>query len=475
MLETTNISPKPSPGLSPTVPPELSPKDPPKSSPELSSELSPERSTELSPKLSIDKMMSQMETTSGRRRRIAWIAGIILLLLLVALTMVWSVGGKDSPMRYETQPVRRGNLVITVTATGNLEATNQVEVGSELSGTITRMTADYNDNVTLGQPLAYIDDAKYSAAVMKSESEVAAARADHQEAVATQKAAEKKVRRYRMTRELTNGKLPSLEDLEAAEADLERSIAKVQSTAAAIESALANLRSNQTDLKRTVIYAPINGIVLSRDVEPGQTVAASLAAPVLYVLAEDLHHMELQVDVDEADVGQVMEGQPATFTVDAYPERTFEAQITQVRYGAETTDGVVTYKTVLRVENPDLLLRPGMTATADIIVKKVENTLLVPNAALRFSPPAAAAGGRRNQSLLDSLLPRPPHRQASKKGSGGATPDAGKMQAGVWILDKGRPVLIAVEKIATDSALTAVKSTQLQEGRELVVNAITTN
>ncbi len=421
------------------------------------------------------EMMAQVEKTAGRKRRIAWIAGIILLLSLVALTVAWSVGGQDAPMLYETQPVRLGNLVVTVTATGNLEATNQVEVGSELSGTITRMTADYNDNVTLGQPLAYLDDAKYSAAVMKSEAEVASARADHQEAVATQKAAEKKVRRYRKTRELTNGKLPSLEDLEEAEADLERSTAAVQSAAAAIESALANLRSNQTDLKRTVIYAPINGIVLSRDVEPGQTVAASLEAPVLFVLAEDLHHMELQVDVDEADVGQVREGQLATFTVDAYPERTFEAQITQVRYGAETTDGVVTYKAVLRVENPDLLLRPGMTATADIVVQKVENTLLVPNAALRFSPPVAAAGGRRNRSLLDSLLPRPPHRSASKKDSGNSGPDRQAMETNVWVLNEGRPVPVPVEKIATDMALTAVRSTQLQEDEALVVNAIATN
>jgi len=425
--------------------------------------------------ISTDEMMARVETTAGRRRRIGWIAGTIMLLAVGGVIASWAIGGKGAPIRFDTQPVHRGNLVVTVSATGNLEAINQVEVGSELSGTITRMTADYNDTVKRGDPLAYLDDAKYSASVMKSKAEVAAARADYREAVATKKADEKKVLRYRKTRELTNGKLPSLEDLEQAEADLERSTAAVTSAAAAIESARANLRSGEADLKRTVIYAPINGIVLSRNVEPGQTVAASLEAPVLYVLAEDLHHMELQVDVDEADVGQVREGQSASFTVDAYPERKFEAQITQVRYGAETTDGVVTYKTVLRVENPDLLLRPGMTATAAIIVQKVENSLLVPNAALRFSPPNPAAGGRTNQSLLDSLLPRPPHRRVSKKNAAGATRDAKGMQANVWILKERQPVPIAVEKIATDMALTAVQSNQLQEGAEVVVNAITTN
>ena len=425
--------------------------------------------------ISASEMMAQVEKASGRRRRISWISGTIILFVIGGVIASWAVGGKEAPIRFDTRPVHRGNLVVTVNATGNLEAINQVEVGSELSGTITRMTADYNDTVNRGEPLAYLDDAKYSAAVMKSKAEVAAARADHQEAVATRKADEKKVLRYRMTRELTNGKLPSLEDLEQAEADLERSTAVVVSAAAAIDSARANLRSGEADLKRTIIYAPISGIVLSRDVEPGQTVAASLEAPVLYVLAEDLHHMELQVDVDEAHVGQVREGQSATFTVDAYPDHSFAAQITQVRYGSETTDGVVTYKTVLRVENPDLLLRPGMTATADIVVQKVEDTLLVPNAALRFSPPAPADGGRRNQSLLDSLLPRPPHRRVSKNGSARTVKDAEGAQAKVWVLKKGQPVLVPVEKVATDLALTAVRSPQLQEGAEVVVNAITAN
>jgi HlyD family secretion protein len=248
----------------------------------------------------------------------------------------------------------------------------------------------------------------------------------------------------------------------------------VTAAAAAIEVAKANLTSTAADLEKTVIYAPISGIVLSRNVEPGQTVAASLQAPVLFVLAEDLRRMELQVDVDEADVGQVKEGQTATFTVDAYPERTFEARITQVRYGAETTDGVVTYKTVLSVANPDLLLRPGMTATADITVLNIEKALLVPNTALRFTPAVSAAGDKETRSLLDSLLPGPRRRQRAKRSAETGTPAPKAEQARVWILRENRPVPVAVEKVATDGALTAVTSADLHIGEDLILNAITT-
>jgi HlyD family secretion protein len=185
--------------------------------------------------------------------------------------------------------------------------------------------------------------------------------------------------------------------------------------------------------------------------------------------------MELQVDVDEADVGQVKEGQTASFTVDAYPERTFAARITQVRYGAETTDGVVTYKTVLSVANPDLLLRPGMTATADITVLNIEDALLVPNAALRFTPAESTGGGRETRGLLDSLLPRPPRRQRAKTSAETGAPAPKAEQARVWILQENRPVPVAVEKIATDGAITAVTSADLHSGEDLIVNAITTS
>ena len=424
--------------------------------------------------MTVEKTVSDMAASTGRKRRRAWIVGLGLMLTIAAVAALSVLQKGSDSMQYQTQPVHVGNLSVTVTATGNLEATNQVEVGSELSGIITRMTADYNDTVAAGQPLAYLNDVKYKAAVMKSRAEVASARANYQQSLATRDADEKKLQRYRKARALTNDKLPSLGDLEQAEADLARSTAAVTAVAAAIDVAKANLTSTAADLEKAVIYAPISGIVLSRNVEPGQTVAASLQAPVLYILAEDLRRMELQVDVDEADVGQVQEGQTANFTVDAYPERTFEARITQVRYGAETTDGVVTYKAVLSVANPDLLLRPGMTATADITVLNIEKALLVPNTALRFTPAESAAGEKANRSLLDSLLPRRHRRQRAKTSADTGAPAPKAEQARVWILQENRPVPVAVEKIATDGAITAVRSADLHIDEDLIVNAITT-
>jgi len=421
----------------------------------------------------VEKTLTGMAVASRRRRRRVWMALCGLLLIIAALAALSLFRNEKGPLRYQTQAVRQGRLSITVTATGNLEATNQVEVGSELSGIITRMTADYNDTVQAGQPLAYLNAVKFEAAVMKSKAELASAGAQYQQALATRAADEKQLQRYRQARELTNGKLPSLNELEQAEAELAKSTAAVTAAAAAIDVARAALQANTADLEKTVIYAPISGIVLSRNVEPGQTVAASLQAPVLYVLAEDLRRMELQVDVDEADVGQVREGQRAVFTVDAYPERTFAARITQVRYGAETTDGVVTYKAVLSVENPDLLLRPGMTATADITVLEIEDALLVSNAALRFTPAATPPKAAEKRGLLDSLLPRPPHRQKSKQNAANGDRETENAPSRVWVMRDNRPVPVVVARIATDGAVTAVRSANLQADEEVVINAIT--
>ncbi|MGD8366533.1 MAG: efflux RND transporter periplasmic adaptor subunit [Desulfobacterales bacterium] len=423
--------------------------------------------------LSVKETMQRLESSHRRKRFRRLLAGSGLLLIVTAAVTLWAFRGKADTVHFQTRPVRRGDLIVTVSATGNLEATNEVKVGSELSGIITSVTADYNEAVKVGQPLAYLDDIKFKAAVFKARAQVASARANYQEALATRNADEKTIRRYRKTRELTGGKMPSLEDLEQATAELERSTAAVAAAEAAIQIAEASLQSDEADLKKTVIYAPINGIVLSRDVEAGQTVAASLSAPVLYTLAEDLRRMELQVDVDEADVGMVKEGQPATFTVDAYPDSTFEAQITQVRYGAETTDGVVTYKAVLKVDNPDLLLRPGMTAAANIIVRKIQNTLLVPNSALRFVPSQPAQNTSRKRGLLRSLLPGPPRRGISKAPTTEESSASGDSRARLWVIKNGRPVPVAVQKMATDGALTAVSSEDLQEGMQVIVNAIT--
>jgi HlyD family secretion protein len=267
--------------------------------------------------------------------------------------------------------------------------------------------------------------------------------------------------------ELARKGLCSQEQCDSAEAAYARAEAALAIARAQVTQAQAQLDSDRTALHKATIHAPISGIVLKRQVEPGQTVVASLQAPVLFVLAESLAHMELHVAVDEADVGQVREGQRATFTVDAYAERTFPAVITQVRFAPKTVAGVVTYETVLAVENTDLTLRPGMTATADIVVTKLAGVLLVPNAALRFTPPvseeqtAASRGG-----LLSRLLPRPPVRRASTDRRQDA---ASSRQQRVWTLRHGEPVVIPVTAGATDGHLTEVVAGELEPDMLVIV------
>jgi len=396
-----------------------------------------------------------------RRRRLLLVAATVLA--GVAVLAAWGLKGDGETVRYKTQPARTGDLKVTVTATGNLEPTNQVDVGSELSGIVERVDVDFNDVVKPGQELARLDTSRLDAQAIQARAAVQAAQAKVGQARATLTQTTADLARRTRVRELSGGQVPSQTDMDAAVAAKARAEADLASAQAQAAQAQGTLDGIQTDLGKTVIRSPIRGIVLKRSVEPGQTVAASLQAPVLFTLAEDLARMELHVDVDEADVGRVAEGQAATFTVDAYPERTFPAQVTQVRYGAATVGGVVTYETVLQVDNSDLSLRPGMTATADISVATVTGALLVPNAALRFAPPAQpqAAGGKR--SFLSRMFPRPP-RSARNQGEGKGLK--------VWVLENGEPTAVKVTTGATDGSRTEVLSGDLKPGTEVIVDTL---
>ncbi len=407
---------------------------------------------------------------SGQRRRVKlWaLVGALALLAAVAV-IIWTKANNANPIEYKTQEVQRGDLTVTVTATGNLEPTNQVDVGTEVSGTIETVEVDYNDEVKVGQVLARLDTSKLQAQVLQSKAAVESARARVLSAQATVNEMRNELARLKRVRELSDNKVPSQHDMDAAQAALQRAEADEASAKAQVSEARATLEANETDLAKAVILSPINGIVLARSVEPGQTVAASLQAPVLFTLAEDLTQMELHVDVDEADVGRVKDGQEATFTVDAYRDLSFPARITQVRFGSQTVGGVVTYETILNVDNSDLLLRPGMTATADITVEKIENAILMPNAALRFTPPI-----RENEdpsddtNLVGKLLPRR-HRQSSKQRKD-ATAD--NKQQRVWTIGGGQLVAIAVTTGATDGKMTEVTSGPIEPGVKLVVDAM---
>ena len=420
--------------------------------------------TDISRTLGIDE---SSEPARKIKRRAVW---AIALVLTALVAIIWFSKNGEETTEYKTQPAQHGDLVVTVSATGNLQPTNQVDVGSELSGIIRSIEVDYNDHVNVGQVLAKLDPDRLNAQVLQSRATLESSRSKVLQAAATVREKESELGRLKKVQELSNGKVPSQSDLDAAEAALARAHADEASAHALVSEAQAALEINETNLKKALIRSPINGIVLSRNVEPGQTVAASLQAPVLFTLAEDLTRMELHVDVDEADVGVVKVGQEATFTVDAYPNRTFPARITQVRYGVKTSGGVVTYETVLRVDNSDLLLRPGMTATADIVVRKVENALLVPNAALRFTPPQKEAVEKQTQtntSFIRKMFPRPsraPEKRIQKKSE--------QRRQQVWTLQNKRPVAISVITGSTDGNMTEITNSEIVAGTEIIVDAI---
>lgn len=425
----------------------------------------------MKPKFNPDSDVAQVleiDQSSGRRKGLKrWLIVVLLVAAAVTTVVIWKKMENSNSVQYKTQEVVRGNLTVLVTATGTLQPTNEVEVGSELSGIIKSVEVDYNDRVKVGQVLAKLDTSKLEAQVTQSKAALESAKAKVLQAQATVSETRSKLAQLRRVRELSNNKVPSQSELDAAEAAFERAKADEASAKAAVSQAQATLQANETELSKTVIRSPINGIVLTRSVEPGQTVAASFQAPVLFTLAEDLTQMELHVNVDEADIGQVHEGQKATFSVAAYPNRTFEARITQTRYGSSTTSGVVTYETVLKVDNSDLSLRPGMTATADITVKKVENAILIPSAALRFTPPVQEEK-EPSTGLVGALLPRP-HRLKQPENIG-----ADRRQQHVWTLKDGKLLAIPITIGSTDGTMTEIVDGDIKPGMAVVVDTFST-
>ncbi|MGD0950610.1 MAG: efflux RND transporter periplasmic adaptor subunit [Candidatus Binatia bacterium] len=425
----------------------------------------------LSSGTDINTILGTAGTRARFGRRLRWIGIPLLILVGAAGYLSLRSGNHSQAPPYETETVARGNLVVTVSATGTLEPTNQVDVGSELSGLIEVVLAEENDRVTQGQVLARLDISKLTDEITKSQATLASAEAKVLQTTATTKEARANLARLRAVSRLSGGKVPSKAEMETAEATLARAAADVASARAAVSEAHAVLSSNQTNLSKASIRSPINGVVLSRKIEPGQTVAAAMTTPVLFTLAEDLSQMKLQVKVDEADVGQVEEGQFATFTVDAYPTRKFPARIRRVGFGSQTTDNVVTYKTILTVNNDDLSLRPGMTATAEITTAQRENVLLVPNAALRFMPTLDNETNHKSGGgIIGSLLPHPPEPQPKKLA---ASPAKSSGQR-VWILRNGEPAAVDVIVGVTDGRFTEVvggAGEALEAGMQVITDA----
>lgn len=414
------------------------------------------------PKLPFD--LSALASTASQRwhesRLVRWgvpalaVAGLALFLIFR--------GGSAQPISYKSVETKIGSLVVNVTSTGTLQPVNQVDVGSELSGTIAKVEVDFNDRVEAGQVLARLDTEILQARIAEARASLQSARARSAEAAATVTETRLNLERCQ---ELLVQQMCSRSDLDALQAGYQRAQANQTMQNAQVAMAQAALDVQQTNLRKAVIRSPISGVVLDRKVEPGQTVAASFQTPVLFSIAEDLKRMELRVAVDEADVGQVRVAQPATFSVDAFPRRTFNATVAQIRQAPKTVEGVVTYETVLLVDNSDLALMPGMTATAQIIVNSFENILLVPNAALRFSPPPQNASKKSGFSF--SFFPRPPSaqqkpREANSKGR----------TSQVWMLRDGTPVAVPITTGASDGQWTQLVTGEVKAGDPLLTDAV---
>ena len=403
--------------------------------------------------------------SSPTQRRWIWsIAAVAFFAAAFGLYSVLKSGGSENTIQYITEPVSRGDLTVMVTATGSVQPTNQVDISSELSGTIRKVLVDYNGKVKVGQVLAELDTDKLKAAVDSSKAKLAAARAKVKTAEATRR--EMKVEHERK-RLLARKKISSQHDLDAAKAAYDRAVAGVDSAKADVAAAAANLKLGETNLAKTCICSPIKGVVLERNVETGQTVASSLQAPVLFTIAEDLTKMEVQVDVDEADVGKVREGQKASFTVDAYANKTFHATIRELRYGSEIVQGVVTYKAILSTDNSHLLLRPGMTATAEVTVEEIKQAITIPNAALRFSPPAANAKTDK-RSFLKKLLPGRPRLRKASSNRGQTGP-----KRNIWVLEGRKAKKVAITIGSTDGKRTRIVKGDLKPAQMVITDMAT--
>ena len=425
------------------------------------------------PATSVAQLLGNDRPPRWWRRPALWVA----LLLIAALAAGWwwwngRQAARAAPV-YVTAPVERGDITLTVTANGTLKPTRSVAVGSELSGTVSRVWVDVNDRVTRGQVLVELDRAKFQDTVNRSRAALAAAQAALAQSEATVREARANLARFEEVARLSEGRVPSAAELDTARATLARASASTDSARAVVAQARATLSTDETNLSKASIRSPIDGVVLARSVDPGNAVAASLQAVTLFTLGEDLRQLTLDASVDEADVGAVQTGQTASFTVSAYPARHYPARVERVAYGSTTTNNVVTYTASLSVDNADLSLRPGMTATATITATERKGVLLVPNTALRFNPttaqgPQAAASGTSGGGIMSRMMPRmPPSGARRPHEAGGPTQD---QQRRIWILKDQQPVAVTVQTGISDGRRTEVSSPELQEGLPVITD-----
>jgi len=403
------------------------------------------------------------------RRRLIWIGA--LALTAVAALVLWRALHRPAPLQFQTASVDRGAVVARVTATGVLSAVTTVQVGSQVSGRIARLLADWNDTVKKGALIAEIDPALFEANVEQGKANVLAGEGQLKQAEANLLAAR---RVYDRDRPLRASNLIAQQDLDTAETNLQAAEAAVIAARGQLAQAKAQLSQAQVNLTYTKILSPIDGTVVSRSVDVGQTVAASLQAPTIFTIAGDLRKMQVDTSVAEADVGKLAAGMDATFAVDAFPDERFKGVIRQIRNAPQTQQNVVTYDAVIDVQNPDLKLRPGMTANVTVVYADRENVLRVPNAALRFRPPPEmlpAGGGRSTGGNRGGA------QGATRGGSRTSTPATGGAPPAttrtVWVLRDQHPGPVQVTAGVSDGTLSEIASGPLQEGDQVITGVET--
>ena len=399
------------------------------------------------------------------RRPMPWLlAGLVVLGAAGAWWWLASRAASTAP-RYTTQAVTRGNLTLLVTANGTIQPTRSINIGSELSGKVLQVNVDVNDPIKKGQVLVVLDTARLKDQILRSQATLTAADAKVAQTGATIVEARAALGRLEEVARLSAGKVPSKAELDTGRANLARAVADDAIAHAGVSDAKAALSTDQINLSKASITAPADGVVLTRSVDPGNAVAASLQAVTLFTVAEDLSKLRLWVYVDEADVGSVKVGQQATFTVSAYVGRNYPARITRVGFGSTITDNVVTYLTYLDVDNADLSLRPGMTATATITATRRTDVLLVPNTALRLTPTAKAAEATTTTSMAPNLLPRMPGNNTRRPAATGASTATAKQ---VWVLRDGATVAVAVTPGISDGHMTEITGGDLKAGMQVI-------
>lgn len=418
-----------------------------------------------------EKKLTINELRAGTKSSRAFRIGVVAVIAAVAAAGVWYFGFADKVKAptYRTVEITRGPLEVTVVANGTVNPVRTVSIGSELSGIVRKVNVDVNSVVKAGDVLIELDDSNLKANVNQAKASLASAKASLAEAQATLVEAEAKMRRYEELNKSSGGRLPSRTELDVQRATVLKSKAGVQSALAAIDDAQATLDTRLTDLSKSQIKSPVDGVVLTRSVEPGYAVAASLQAVELLTVATDLRELELEVDVDEADVGQVKEGQDATFTVASYPNKRFPAKLTKVAYGSTaSTDNVITYTAYLDVKNPQLELRPGMTATATINTAKSENALLVPSTALRFKPVVNPDSQKSGVGIM-----MPPHRPRGTKTAKEVSLAQYQRNQTVYVVDeKGNAKPVEIVTGLTNGRMTEVISGPLQAGDKVITDQL---